>query len=105
MTWLEEHWNEIVALPRVRTRRPRCAVAGCPLLSQALGLRTAHYTVARKQFDPQFRKRYLAMKRDRDQLRRAARESSSWPQEGAGDAGAAHGDAGNRAAHTDTRRP
>jgi hypothetical protein len=113
MTWLEEHWNEIVALPRVRTRRPRCAVAGCPLLSQALRLCTAHYTVARQQFDPEFRKHYLATKRERDRQRRAAAaataaaaaaERGGPADDRTGDTGAALRDADGPSPGTDTGR-
>lgn len=74
MSWLEEHWDEIVALPPVRTPVRVCAVEACARPKQALGLCTPHYTAARQLFDPGYRARYLEQKR---RSRRAAETRQS----------------------------
>lgn len=73
MSWLEDHWKDIVAMSPVKSGREPCAVAACDRPSQALGLCTPHYTKARQQFDPEFRERYLAAKRSRERAKRRAK--------------------------------
>jgi hypothetical protein len=70
MSWLNEHWADIVAMPPIRTRRAGCAVTRCDRPSQALGLCSAHYNAARQQYDPGFRASYLAAKRERGRANR-----------------------------------
>jgi hypothetical protein len=72
MSWLEDHWADIVAMPPIKTRRAACAVARCDRPSQALGLCTAHYNAARQHYDPAFRASYLSAKRDRERAKRRA---------------------------------
>lgn len=54
MSWLENHWAEVVALPPIKSKRAACAVASCDRVSQALGLCTGHYLAARRRFDPEW---------------------------------------------------
>ncbi len=65
MSWLDDHWEAILAMGPVSAPVRPCAVIGCDRPKQALGLCTPHYTAARQQFDPKFRARYLARKANR----------------------------------------
>lgn len=71
MSWLEDHWDDIVALPAIQSSRAKCAVGACDRLSQAMGLCVGHYNVARQRFDPEFRARYLASKTERRKAERS----------------------------------
>lgn len=97
MSWLEEHWAEILTMPAIRSKRAACAVVMCDRPSQALGLCVPHYNAARQRFDPEHRKAYLLAKRERGRARREearARAAGGGPPRGAPfDAEAGIGDA------------
>lgn len=66
MSWVEDHWDEIVVMPLIAAPVRLCEVRGCDRERRAKGLCMNHYNLARQRFDGEYGDRARRLRRERE---------------------------------------